>query len=211
MILRPLQGSRFIKTLVIYMTPVKSIAPIGRPERSGAPPASALEILNVGGTGVADLDFVANFKLLRELYVWDTDTHDISFLSGLSELRELYLRRCPVTDLSPLTDLHRLEMLSLTGTMVSNLSPIEGNQALSYLDAEETQIHDWDALATLPSLRHIRVNRSAAIGVLSVLNSGKAGAVFELSDQLSTPHVAELTCRTISPPKRKPRRYTNPR
>ena len=85
---------------------------------------SALETLELDGTGVADVRPLAKLTRLRELDLSNTAVQDVAALGELHALETLWLSSTAVRDIAVVARLDHLEWLRIDGTHVRDLHPI---------------------------------------------------------------------------------------
>jgi internalin A len=114
---------------------------------------SALQGLDLSGTGVRDLSPLSGLTALRVLDLSGTQVSDLKPLSRLTALQGLFLSGTQVSDLQPLSRLTALLYLDLAGTQVSDLQPLSRLTALQDLDLSGTGVRDLQPLSRLTALQ----------------------------------------------------------
>ena len=140
----------------------------------------AIETLDAGRKGIADLNGIerlANLRVLRlnanafadlgplqaldrleELDLGQNDIDDAQALTGLGNLRVLVLSDNALTDLDPLAQLTRLTQLDLDRNRIFNLAPLRPLKLLRLLNFDDNFVSDLSALNALPSLRRVELS-----------------------------------------------------
>lgn len=133
-----------------------------------------LELLNLNGTRISNIEAVASCPALKSLYLIDTLIEDVSALSSLPKLdvvnlsgtrvadleplkssenlQLLFFERSRVTDLTALQFLTDLRKLGFSGTPVSDLAPISNLIELTELKLSGTNVRDLGPAARLIKL-----------------------------------------------------------
>ena len=151
---------------------------------SGVP----FEVVNLSGTGVADLRPLRNMPLvslriadspvvdlsplagmqLRHLVMSGTSVADLSELFGMP-IRELNISGTEVTDLAALDGLKDLDILYMRNVGVESLEGIGGAQKLSRLDAENCHsLADIGDVAGLTELEDLNIAGTAVTNLLPI-------------------------------------------
>ena len=98
------------------------------------------------------VDALSSLTELRSLEI-PGGVSDLSPLSGLTSLEHLSLfANHQVTSLDPIASLTELRALDLDQSAVASLDPVAGLQHLEFLDIASTEIKDFTALTSYPSL-----------------------------------------------------------
>ena len=152
---------------------------------------SALEVLDVRGAGVVDLDGLGQAVGLRELDLSFNDLQDLAVLSrlpllerlrldgavasaqqqslsGLAELRELSVRSNGLESLDALRSLSRLQALDVGDNRLVDLQGLSGLTGLTQLNADRNRLRDLWGVASSTRLQALDVSGNT-IGDLSPL------------------------------------------
>jgi Leucine-rich repeat (LRR) protein len=137
--------------------------------------------LNLSGSSIRDLNFLAELPDLVTLILDDCDVLDLPDLSGFQNLRKLCLNKSLIQDFEPVRQLPQLEELSLQENAIANIDwlsemvglkkldlafssvldigPLAHLRNLEWLSLEKTKIQDISALRGLP-IRHLDLTMS---------------------------------------------------
>ncbi len=148
--------------------------------------------LNLSGSSIRDLGFLAELPDLVILILDDSDVLDLPDLSGFQKLRKLGLNKSLIQNFAPLAQLTQLEELSLQGNAITDVEWLQGMTGLKKLDLafssvldirplahlsnlewlslEKTRINDLSALRGLP-IRHLDLNMSKVADLEPIFES----------------------------------------
>ncbi|MEP4194481.1 MAG: leucine-rich repeat domain-containing protein [Aliishimia sp.] len=130
---------------------------------------TSLELLDLRGTQVSDLDALSELASLEWLYLGDAQVSDVGVLSGLVSLKYLDLRGTQVSDLDALSGLTSLKMLYLGGTQVSDVGALSELVSLESLDLGGTHVSDIGALSGLVRLERLTLHETQVADLRPVL------------------------------------------
>ncbi len=119
----------FLKTLDISgNTAINSVTPLEK--------ISTLSYLNIAGTGVSDLQPVANLFDMQTLIMNNTAVVNLNPLSGLSRLKEIDFSGSRVTSIEPLLKLPEIKSIIMDSTNVSDVGSISRMKRLEEVYAD---------------------------------------------------------------------------
>ncbi|GIT89813.1 hypothetical protein JANAI62_07030 [Jannaschia pagri] len=113
--------------------------------------ATALKVLDLGGTQVSDIGVLSSLTGLTSLDLSDTPVTDVGVLSSLTGLASLDLSGTPVTDFDVLSGLTGLTLLRLSRTEVSDIGFLSGLTGLTSLSLSITRVSDISFILDLPA------------------------------------------------------------
>lgn len=114
-----------------------------------------LDVLDLGGVPVADLEPLRGLDKLRTLYLYRCGLTDISPLSGLTKLRLLDLSGNQISDLSALASMSDMDDLRLANTAVRDVTPLRQLTKISKLILSVSHISDAESLSGLINLKEL--------------------------------------------------------
>ncbi len=121
---------------------------------------TALQSLDLRGTGVADLRPIKGLTALQWLTLSHTQVADLGPIKGLTALQSLYLSDTGVRDLEPIRGLTALQSLDLSDTPVADLGPLNGLTALRSLDLSNTQAVDLGPIKGLAAISSLTLSHT---------------------------------------------------
>ena len=108
--------------------------------------------LNLEGSQVESIDFLANWPSLEVLNLSETRVANISDVSRLNGLTSLGIANCLVDDLEPIRHLVNLEALDITDSKVTSIEPLSKLSKLRWLKMASTKVSDLSPIGNLVSL-----------------------------------------------------------
>lgn len=155
--LTPLSGAGHLRALAITMQsfgPERALARIGPVDG-----LDSLEALDLGYSGLSDLDGVERLTGLRSLTLTETGITSLGGLETLAALEELKLAGCHrLTDLAPVAALSKLRLLNLSGrAAIADLSPVAGSTTLRWLGLSGQKLESLTPLETLTGLETLAI------------------------------------------------------
>lgn len=112
-----------------------------------------LRVLNVGATGIENIDVVKHFEKLMALNIKYTLVKDLSPIKNLRNLHDLVLWGCArVTDLDDLAELKELRALDIDSTAVTNIDVVRNFRKLNTLIMHYCRIDDLSPVENLTEL-----------------------------------------------------------
>lgn len=165
--------------------PLAALVPVARDPVSVAPPTvpitelpegaphevvaaslariDGLRHLNLGRSGLRDLQPLAHLRNVERLDLYDTAVSDLRPLAAMTTLAALDLRTTPVVDVTPLSGLKILKHLALDETKVTELGPVSQLSCLEELGLRDTPVARVGPLAGLRRLRELHLDGTAVV------------------------------------------------
>ena len=174
---------------------------------TGLAASKSLVSLHLRDNGLSDLGSFANLTLVNAgspqttLDLGDNDIEDATAIGALTSLQVLRLDGNRLADVSPLSDLAALGVLDLGGNDIVDVAPLRGLTlielhldnndiedasalggitSLRTLDLADNDVTDVTALATLPTLRDLRLDGNRVADAAPLVGSARPGAVIGL-------------------------------
>ncbi|MBK9450866.1 MAG: hypothetical protein IPN95_15950 [Bacteroidetes bacterium] len=116
--------------------------------------------LNLSGSSIRDLGFLAELPDLVILILDDSDVLDLPDLSGFQKLRKLCLNKSLIQDFEQLRQLTHLEELSLQENAIAKIDWLSDSVGLKKLDLAFSSVLDIGPLAHLPNLEWLSLEKT---------------------------------------------------
>ena len=116
---------------------------------------SDMSDIDLTGLGLANIDGLEKFTMLRRLVVYGNALTDLSPLEEIASLEELVAGYNNLTDLTPLTGHTSLRRLDLQHNVVRDLTPLASCTGLVELDLRDNAVEALEPLYSCTALRHI--------------------------------------------------------
>jgi Leucine-rich repeat (LRR) protein len=119
-----------------------------------------LESLTIQGSNEENLDFFANFKNLKELFLVDcmVSQKDLETIAALPSLERLALVSCNISNISALSEAKRLSYLDLKDNAIRDVIPLSFSTGLVHLDLSHNILTNLNALSSLTALEYLDVS-----------------------------------------------------
>ena len=203
--LAPLSGMSKLWTIEGNNTPVSDLTPICgltelrelRMENCGIAKQEErlysirLEVLDLSGNGLEDIDFLEYCTVLREV---DLSYNELSFVSVLKKSAES-LESLDLSgnssiyshNLTFLNQCAQMSKLQLDGLYLNNLNIVSELEGLAYLSAVDCSIYDISGLGKLANLEYLNLafNDVTDISVLAGINSAYLKLDLSFNDRLT--------------------------
>lgn len=114
---------------------------------------TTLEELNVSGTEIENIEFVASMPRLRRLSIGGDKVKDISPLAKLAMLENLEMDETYVGSIRDLANCKQIKELVLSGSKMVSVLGIEDIAGLEKLFLDETQVENIDGIENLSNLK----------------------------------------------------------
>jgi len=133
--------------------------------------AEKLESLDLSGSQIDDLGFLANFPNLKEINLTANAIYDLSPLRDLHSLERLSLGKNHISDLRPINGLQNLQYLDLNNNLLEDVSDLHNLTSLNALNLSTNKITSIDGLDGLPNLESVDLSNNFISSVSSLENS----------------------------------------
>ncbi len=122
-----------------------------------------IEVLDITGMEIDDLDFLVQLKKMRELQIFSSKVLDYSSISKLTNLEKLKIVTSSFTDCNLLKELTNLKELTLAFEYIDDISALSGLHNLEYLYFGGTTISDVTPLASLKKIKKLDLSGTKVI------------------------------------------------
>ena len=145
-----IDGFRILDLTPIAELPLKTLrmTNCGLSNISALNRLTMLEILDLSGNPIEDIQVLSRLNNLKSLSLSYTDVRDVSALETLSALRDLDLCVTRVTELSPIGSLGDLETLKISHVQIKDFSFLKNLTKLLQLELKSTGFQDISLIAS---------------------------------------------------------------
>lgn len=149
----PLGSLDALEHLFLMNNPVDNATTVGL---SGA---RNLKYLNMGATGLSDINFVHNMTNIEELIVYSNNISDLSPAAPLYKLTMLHVQLNQIEDISVIENFPKLEYFYALSNQIHDISVLNG-LALKRVTLGANFITTLTPFTTMPSLTSLTVQRN---------------------------------------------------